>query len=221
MKKIRTDDQVDEIVEKIRNLPIEKRDEILSEFRYIQIQGLFEKKKYLDVIKTVDKLLKIDSTAMGFLALKFKACRKLKKTHLAKRILITMSKIDRDADTPDSRFGWPAIRKQFYEEALPFLEPIIKNNLKNPIPIETKGRIFGILGKHDELLDLMEWAYKLEPRNHSALIFREYFLYSIGRRDNPIDDINAIIKRTGTKNKKILKYRDTVVEYITEMEKSK
>lgn len=219
MKKITTDEQVDEIVEKIRNLPPEKRDEILSEFRYIHAHDLFEKKKYAEVIISVNKLLKSDPTVMGFLALKFRACRKLKKIHLAKRILITMTKIDRDADTPDSRFDWPATQAPFYEEALPFLEPIIKKNLKNPVPIETKGRIFGILGKHDELLTLMEWAYKLEPRNHSAPIFREFYLYLIGRRDNPIDDINAIIKRTGTKNKKILKYRDTVVEQIMEKEK--
>lgn len=188
---------------------------------YLKADTLFNEKKYEGVIRVVNKVLKKDPEAMGFLALKFKACRKLKKIHLAKRILTTMTKIDRDADVIDSRFEWPSTRKVFYEEALPFLEPIIKRNLKNPVPIETKGRILGILNRHDDLLALIKWVYKIEPRNHSALIFREYFLYLIGRRDSPIDDINGIIKRTRTKNKKILKYRDKVVKDIKQKEKSK
>jgi tetratricopeptide (TPR) repeat protein len=220
MKKIKKDNDAGEFVEKRKKLSPEDAKVVTLTLLYLKADRLFDEKKYDEVIQVVNEALKIDAEAMGFLALKFRACRKLKKIHLAKRILITMTKIDRDADTPDSRFGWPATQAPFYEEALPFLEPIIKKNLKNPVPIETKGRIFGILGKHDELLTLMEWAYKLEPRNHSAPIFREFYLYLIGRRDNPIDDINAIIKRTGTKNKKVLKYRDIVVEQIMENERS-
>ncbi len=193
---------------------------LITEVLYIKAKFLFEAKNYEEVIRVANEALKKDPEALGVLAIKFRASKKLKKIHLAKRILITMSKIDRDRTSIDPRFDWPSTRTSFYEEALPFLEPIIKKNLKNPVPIETKGRILGILGKHDELLDLMEWAYTIEPRNHSAPIFREYFLYSIGRRDNPVDDINMIIKKTGTKNKKVLAFRDKTVQEIMEMEKN-
>lgn len=221
MKKIVKDPVVDRIVKKIGELPPERRDALLSEFLYIKANRLLEKKKYADVIKTASVFLKKNPTAMGFLALKFKACKKLKKTNFAKRILIKMSKIDVDSiGIIDQRFNWPYTRTTFYEEALPFLEPIIKKNLKDPVPIETKGRILVLLKRYDDTIALIEWAYTIEPRNHTAPIFKEYVLYRLGRRENPIPDIDKIIKNTKTKNKKVLAYRDAIVKEILEMEKS-
>lgn len=220
MKKNPKDPGLDKLYKKMEKMSAEELSLLVIELLYINAKFLFDEKKYEDVIRVANVVLKKDHAVMGILAIKFRACKKLKKINLAKRILIKMSIIDRDADVIDPRFDWPSIRTSFYEESLPFLEQIIKKNLKDPIPIETKGRIFAALKRYDDMLTFIDWIYKTEPWNHTIPIFKEHFLYLLGRRDNPIDDINMIIKKTGTKNKKVLAYRDKTVEEIIEMEKS-
>lgn len=224
MKKITKDPVVDEIVEKMKKMSVDELNILIPDILYLKAKFLFDEKKYDGVIRIANEALKKDPEAIGFLALKFKACRKLKKVHLAKRILIKMTKIDRDSvGVIDQRFDWPSTRTSFYEESLPFIDSIITKNVKDSVPIETKGRILALLKRYEDVIALIEWVYTIEPWNHTAPIFKEYVLYrfGIGRRDNPISDINKIIKETKTKNKKVLAYRDMIVKEILEMEKSK
>ena len=217
MKKIVKDSRIDK---KVKKISAEELKRLMLNILYFDAVSLFDEKKYEGVIRVANEALKKDPEAMGFLAIKFRACKKLKKVQLAKRVLITMTKIDRDRAFIDPRFDWLSTRTSFYEEALPFIDSIIKKNVKDSVPIETKGRILALLKRYEDVIALIEWAYMIEPWNHTAPIFKEYILYRLGRRDNPIDDINMIIKKTGTKNKKVLAYRDNIVEEITEMEKN-
>ncbi len=220
MKKIVKDPKLEKLYKKMGKMSAEELSCLITEVLYIKAKFLFEAKNYEEVIRVANEALKKDPEALGVLAIKFRASKKLKKVQLAKRILIVMTKIDRDRTSIDPRFDWPTTRTSFYEEALPFLEPIIRKNLKDSVPIETKGRIFGLLKRYDDTIALIEWAYTIEPRNHTSPIFKEYILYRLGRRDNPIPDINNIIKETKTKNKKVLAYRDERVKEILEMEKN-
>lgn len=186
---------------------------------YLKAKILFEEEKYHQAIQIINEALAADPSILSLLMLKTLSFKKLGKTNSAKRVLVKLIKVD--LSTKDTRHDWKLLRKQFYEDSLIFIEPIVHKNLKDPIPIETKGKILGILEKYDELIDYIDWIYTIEPRNHSAPIFKEYVLYTLGKRSDPTADINMIIKKTGTKNKKILAFRDKTVQEIIEMEKSK
>ena len=90
MKKIKKDNDAGAVIEKRKKLSPEDTKVVTLTLLYLKADRLFDEKKYDEVIQVVNEALKIDAEAMGFLALKFRACRKLKKIHLAKRILITI-----------------------------------------------------------------------------------------------------------------------------------
>ncbi len=186
---------------------------------YLKAKVLFEEEKYHQAIQVINKVLAEEPSILSLLMLKTLSFKKLGKINSAKRVLVELIKVD--LSTKETRYDWKLLRKQFYEDSLIFIEPIVHKNLKDPIPIETKGKLLGILEKYDELVDFIDWTYTIEPRNHSAPIFKEYVLYRLGKRSDPTADIDMIIKKTRTKNKKVLAFRDKTVQEIMEMESLK
>ncbi len=179
---------------------------------HLKATFLLKTKKYTSVIRLVNKVLKNEPEALGFLLLKMVVFKNLGKTNSAKRTLVKIVKIDTRSPTIDPRFNWPSCRTLFYEESLAFIEPIIYKNLKDGVPIETKVKIFNLLERYDDTIDVLDWAYTVEPKNHGLMILKEYILYRLERNDDALSNINRIMKETKTRNKKIIKFRNEIVD---------
>ena len=119
----------------------------------------------------------------------------LKKQKSARRVLIKLVKLEQGALILDQRFDWYSTREKFYEEALSFIDSVIlENGIKDNVSVETKGKILGFLQRYDELIELIDWSYKLEPKNHGLAILKEYILYVLGKNEFALIHIDKIIK---------------------------
>lgn len=217
MKKITKDPVVDKVAEKMKKMSADELNILILELLYLKAKFLFDEKKYDGVIRIANEALKKDPEAIGFLAIKFRACKKLKKIKSAKRILkelVRMDKIGQRLGHVDNRFDWSINQNEFYDEAVIFLDSLIKGNIKEARLIELKSVIFSIVKKYKEMIELIDWIYTKEPKNHRAIILKEYLLYLMGENENAIANMDKIIKDTKTRSKKVFESKQILVNAI-------
>lgn len=217
MKKITKDPVVDEVAEKMKKMSADELNILILDLLYLRAKSLFDEKKYDGVIRIANEALKKDPEAKGFLAIKFRACKKLKRIKSAKRILkelVRIDKIDQRLGYADNRFDWSINQNEFYDEAVIFLDSLINGNIKEAKLIELKSVIFSIIKKYPEMIKLIDWIYAKEPKNHRGPILKEYLLYLMGKNENVIANMDKIIKDTKTKSRKVFEFRESLVNAI-------